>query len=135
MIIPPTVPTGPVFKGKLTKLFKKGQLPEVVYGIYGDVLTKTNVSDEHIIPKSWGGKGLITNIALASKEKNNLRSNLPLSQFLTEENLKQYIAQFDSANIKGLDKRKYVKGLLASIEKALEMEKDPDLMHKLNIKA
>lgn len=45
----------PTFKSHIKGLYKEGKLPMVKYDLYGDYLTKENVTDEHVIPKSKGG--------------------------------------------------------------------------------
>lgn len=134
-MIPPISATTPVnnnkykkqitFKSQIKTLFKKGKLKGVKYGIYGDILDIKNVTDEHVFPKSWGGANTEDNIALASKAKNNLRGNKPLSQFLTAENLKQYIDQFWTINLPeyGFKGKTYIENLLKTINKVLDVEK------------
>ena len=103
--------------------YLKGNLKEVKYGIYGDKLTKKTVSLEHIVPKSKGGKTELSNLALASKRMNHARSNKPIKDFLTAENLTRYIEQFMNIKIPEFDGVKYVKELLKSINKALDIDK------------
>lgn len=102
--------------------YLKGNLKEVKYGIYGDKLTKKTVSLEHIVPKSKGGKTELYNLALASQRMNNARGNKPIKDFLTAENLTRYIEQFMNIKIPEFDGVKYVKELLKSINKALDLE-------------
>ena len=90
------------------------------YGLYGDRLTKDTVSLEHIVPKSKGGKTETGNLALATKRMNNIRGNKPIGDFLTPENLSQYIEYFLNVKLPEFDGVKYVKALLKSINKALE---------------
>ena len=103
-------------------LYIKGKI-KPKYGIYGDRLTKDTVSLEHIQPKSKGGKTETGNLALASKKMNNLRGNKPLSDFLTPDNLARYIEYFINVKLPEFDGVKYVKELLNSINKVLDMEK------------
>lgn len=102
--------------------YLKGNLKDVKYGIYGDKLTKKTVSLEHIVPKSKGGKTELSNLALASKRMNHARGNKPIKDFLTAENLTRYIEQFMNIKIPEFDGVKYVKELLKSINKALDIE-------------
>lgn len=85
---------------KLKTLWLKGKLPGVKFGVYGDRLTKDTVSLEHFKPVSQGGKTILSNLGLASKEKNNLRGNKPLKDFLTLEMLKKYLKQFTGVKVK-----------------------------------
>lgn len=105
----------------LKTLYQKGKI-KPKYGIYGDKLTKDTVSLEHIVPKSKGGKTELYNLALASQRMNNARGNKPIKDFLTAENLTRYIEQFMNIKIPEFDGVKYVKELLKSINKALDLE-------------
>ena len=78
----------------LKKLYKKGQLPYVKYGLYGENLTRKNVSVEHIQPVSEGGKNDLNNLALTSSEANNKRGVRNLKGFLTPEKIYRYLSQF-----------------------------------------
>ena len=60
-------------KPDLKKLFDSGKLPQVKNGFYGDILDLHNVTREHLLPKSQGGTKRLTNIVLASADKNMLR--------------------------------------------------------------
>ena len=51
----------------LKKLWRQGKLPTVKYGFYGDRLTQENLSQEHLRPKSQGGKTEQRNLVLDRK--------------------------------------------------------------------
>lgn len=106
----------------LKKLYKRGKLP-IKHGIYGGELTIDNVSNEHIKPKSCGGKLDITNIALATKENNNKRGNDDIRNYLTPESLKQYIDEILSVKTKKFDKFAYVRDLLKTINDLIDSYK------------
>lgn len=99
-----------IFKSQLKKLYKKGKLP-IKYGLYGDILTKENVSDEHIVCKCFGGSNNLSNIALTSKELNNARGNQPIEFFVTMGMLRQYLLQFRNIKLKDFDGNSYIKGI------------------------
>jgi len=101
------------FKSPLKTLWKKGQLWNVKRGLYGDILTLENCSLEHLLPISKGGKTELSNLALASKEKNGLRGNLPLKDFLTRKQAVDYVVQFAPHR----DFRQYINDLLRTFEK------------------
>lgn len=83
------------YNNVLKDLFREDKLPEVKFGLYGDKLTKENVSLEHAIPHSCkNGKSILRNFALASKQKNNLRGNSDIRKFLTPEMALKYLKQF-----------------------------------------
>ena len=107
----------------LKRLFKKGKLPEVEYGLYGGKLTQENATDEHVIPRSKGGKNDEVNIALATKSNNSARGNRPLKDYLTQENLNRYTRQFNDINLPEykFNGKRYIKKLLQFIRRALGM--------------
>lgn len=79
----------------LKTLFKEGEMPSVTHGIYGHPIDNSNVTLEHLKPHSKGGRTVLSNLALADKDANQLRSNKPLRNFLTGEMLDGYLAQFN----------------------------------------
>lgn len=107
---------GLVFNSKIKKLFKQGKL-KLDYGLYGERLTKDNVSDEHIICKCFGGQTVETNIALASKEMNNRRGCKPIQDFVTIEMVNKYIERVMQNNLKEYDIEAYCKGILNTFSK------------------
>ena len=109
----------PVFKSQLKKLYKKGKLP-IKYGLYGELLTKDNVSDEHIICRCFGGTNDLSNIALTSKELNNARGNQPIGLFVTMGMLRQYLLQFKDLKCKDFDGNKYIKGLRETFRRLVD---------------
>lgn len=123
MKITPTTPQ-PSYGSLLTKLFKRGKLKGVEYGLYGGKLDNENVTDEHVIPRSKGGPDDIGNLALATKSNNSSRGNRPLSGYLTDENLSRYTKQFEGINYPqyNFNGKSYIKRLLHSIAKALGMK-------------
>lgn len=90
------------YQSPLKTLYKKGKMPKVVKGIYGDVLDTANASLEHLRPVSKGGKTDLANLALASKNKNAARGNQPLKNVLDWEMVEEYLSQFDF-KIKGFN--------------------------------
>lgn len=106
----------------LKRLYKKGKLP-IKHGLYGGELSIENVSNEHIKPKSLGGKLDINNIALSTKENNNRRGNDDIRKYLTPEALQQYIDEILSVKTKEFDKFAYVKGLLKSLNDLFDLYK------------
>lgn len=106
------------FDSRIKKLFKKGKI-KLDYGLYGEVLTKDNVSDEHIVCKCYGGRTVESNIALASKEMNNRRGCKPIEEFVTIEMVNNYIRRIkeNNGNIKGYDIEEYCNGILRTFSK------------------
>lgn len=99
-----------VFNSQIKKLFKKGKLP-IKYGLYGEILTPQNVSDEHLICKCYGGTNDLANIALASKECNNARGNTPIEYCLTLGMLRKYLKQFKGIKRKDFNGDSYIEGI------------------------
>lgn len=86
------------FKGyqhPLKTLFKKGQMPSVKYGLYGERINPDNVSLEHLKPHSWGGKTELGNLALADRKANAARGSRPLASYLSWDMLEAYLQQFN----------------------------------------
>jgi len=104
------------FDSRIKKLFKSGKL-KLDYGLYGEPLTKQNVSDEHIICRCYGGKTIESNIALASKEMNNRRGCQPIEKFVTIEMVNAYIERIRQNNIKGYDIEAYCNGIIKTFSK------------------
>ena len=117
MIVQPT--SDVVFNSKLKKLYKKGKLP-IKYGIYGEKLTLKNVTDEHLLPRSFGGTKDIENIALATKQANWRRGREPIENFLTYEMLQNYCAQFKGIKLKDFDGNKYIEGIKRTIRMLID---------------
>lgn len=84
----------------LKTLWKQGKMPQVKIGLYNNKLTKKNVSLEHELPISKGGKSTIDNYALASREANSKRGNDDILNFLTIDMIKKYLIQFTDLIIK-----------------------------------
>lgn len=116
---PPTFPNFEGYKSQLKTLWKRGKLKTVVHGLYGDVLTKSNISLEHLKPHSKGGKTVLSNLALASKEKNNFRSSRPLKDFLTKEMIDNYLNQFKNIHTRGFNGNKYIEMLRKTFKELL----------------
>ena len=110
------------YNHQLKTLYKKGII-KPKYGIYGDKLTKKNVTLEHIICRSQGGETELNNLALATSRMNNARGNKPLSDFLNADGLAYYCDYFLHLKLPEFDGIKYIKELLKTINKVLDKEK------------
>ena len=97
------------YKNVLKTEWLNGNLPTVKKGFYGDTLTKTNVTLEHLKPHSKGGKTELPNLVLASKRQNMKRSNEPLRKFFNPDTCKEYLAQFVDVKTPLFDGNKYIK--------------------------
>ena len=116
MRIQPIPPNSPSFgySHQLKTLYRQGKLP-VKYGFYGDRLTQKNVSLEHLKPHSKGGKTELSNLVLASKQKNQARGNVDIRNFANKETIIKYLSQFIDVKIKGFDGNKYINGIIKTL--------------------
>lgn len=111
------------FTSKIKRLYKKGKI-KLDYDIYGLPLTKDNVSDEHIICKCFGGPSTENNIALATREINNLRGNKPIEQFVTIKMVAKYIERLLDNNppiVDGYNLVEYCNGILKTFQKIFKI--------------
>lgn len=101
---------------KLKKMYRQNKLPKDLVDIGGNRITQDNLSGDHAIPKSKGGKTTDENMMLATKQFNSLRGNRPLNEVTTKENLIKWINQYLAlGQIDGFDFIKYVQGILKII--------------------
>lgn len=85
-------------------------------GFYGDVLDLTNVSLEHLKPKSKGGQSTLANYVLASVKKNGTRGNSDIRSYFDPESAKTYLDQFVNVKEKKLNGPKYIEMILKTLE-------------------
>jgi hypothetical protein len=109
------------YSNELKTLFKKGKLPTVRYDISGRKLTKKNVTLDHIIPKSKGGKSVTGNYMLAEKKFNSERGADPLKDWATMDGIIKYLNQFIGIKIKGFSGNEYITEVLKTLERAHEL--------------
>jgi len=102
------------YKSPIKTMWRRGELPKVRYGLYGDRLTSSNISADHLVPVSLGGKTTLGNIALASKRANEMRGNKPLKDFVTKEMAWNYIGEFYN------DQRKVIQEYVKAIYKTFK---------------
>lgn len=103
----------------LKTMYKRGQLPQVKYGFYGDRLTLKNVSLEHLKCISKGGETELHNLVLASDKMNNLRGDRPLAEYLNIKAMARYLEQFVNIKVKGFDGNKYIAMILKTVGELL----------------
>lgn len=99
----------------LKTAWKKGALPQVKRGFYGEKLTKKNVSLEHLKPKSQGGETKWHNLVLADNKINNERGDKPLSEYINYKAMGEYLDQFKNIKVKGFDGNKYIAMILETV--------------------
>lgn len=103
------------YNHKLKTDFKKGLLPTVKFDVAGIKLTKDNVSLDHVIPKSQGGKNTLFNYALASKWFNSFRGVVPLCKLITKEMFEKWARQFEGITVCGVAGEKYTEEIKKKI--------------------
>jgi hypothetical protein len=109
------------YSNKLKTLFKKGLLPSVQVDVAGNKLTKKNVTLDHIIPRSKGGKSYTGNYMLAVKKFNSERGADPLMKWATMEGIIKYLNQFIGIRVKGFIGNEYITEVLKTLERANEL--------------
>jgi hypothetical protein len=110
------------YKSVLKTEWLKGHMPSVKRGIYGGKLTKKNVTLEHIIPHSKGGKTEISNLALAVDVNNFHRSNRPFKDYFDPIAFKEYIKQFEKVNLPNFNGHDYINKITRVIKRVLRDE-------------
>ena len=103
------------YSHQLKTLWKKGQLSQVRYGFYGQLLTKKNISLEHLKPISQKGKTELSNLVLASNKINNERGDKPLGEYLDLKAMAKYLEQFKNIKVRGFDGNKYIAMILETV--------------------
>lgn len=104
------------YNSPLKTLYKRGKMPNVIYGFYGDKLTNKNVTLEHLKPHSKGGKSCLSNFVLASKRNNSNRGNEDIRKFAVKENIITYLSQFIDIKLPNFDGNKYIQNILQTLK-------------------
>ena len=108
------------YKSVLKSEWLKGNMPTVQFGLYGGKLTKKNVTLEHILPYSKGGKTELRNLALAVDVNNFKRSNKPLNSCLTRDMFETYCKQFEEIKLPMFDGKNYIINLSKTVDRLLK---------------
>ena len=107
------------YSSPLKTMYKKGKLPTVKYGFYGDEITPKTVTIEHLKCVSQGGKTELKNIVLVSANKNQERGVRPLSEMLNWECAGRYFEQFRNVIVDWFDGNKYIDMIMNTIKELL----------------
>ena len=103
---------------KLKTMYRQGKLPKDLIDMGGNKITQRNLSGDHGIPRSLGGKNTDDNMILATKQFNSLRGNRPLKEVVTLDNLIKWANQYlKLGTIDGFDFVKYVQDIFKIFEK------------------
>jgi hypothetical protein len=121
LTIPPVATSNVSFgyRNPLKTDFLKGYIPLKKGAYGGDIKKKSDVSLEHIIPKSKGGKSTMSNYLLVNKFLNWKRGSEPLEKHLQLKPLLEYIITMLDVKTENVDGVEYLKGCLRTILKAL----------------
>ena len=111
------------YKHPLKTYWLKGKMPTVKKGFYGDTLTKDNITLEHLLPHSKGGKTKLENLVLATDHNNFRRSNLPLEDFINYEAVEEYLEQFRNIKLKDFNGNEYIKVIKKTIGEVIGKKK------------
>lgn len=106
MKINPVQPVSFKYKSILKTYWLKGKMPDVKYDMGGNLLTKDNITNGHMLAHSKGGKTKLDNLMLETANYNFMKSNKPFSQFYDECAFQAYCKQFEKVNLpdfNGLD--------------------------------
>ena len=95
--------------------FKKGRLPSVKFDMAGIKLNNKNVTLDHVIPKSQGGKNTLFNYTLASKWFNSFRGVVPLCKLITKEMFEKWARQFEGITVCGVAGEEYTEEIKKKI--------------------
>ena len=104
----------------LKTAFKKGLMPTVHHDIWGNPLTKKNVSLDHIICKCDGGKSELGNFLLADAKANNKRGCTPIENMVTYEQLRLYLRQFKDIKNRYIDGNEYIRAVRRTFKQIVE---------------
>ena len=107
------------YSSPLKTMYKKGKLPNVKYGFYGDEINPKTVTIEHLRCVSQGGKTELKNIVLVSANKNQERGIRPLAEMLNWEFAGRYFEQFRDVIVDWFDGNKYIEMVLNTIKELL----------------
>lgn len=119
MYIQPTDGVSFKYQNIIKTLYKKGKLPSVQYGFYGDKLNKKIVTLEHLKCISQGGKTELKNLVLASANKNQERGCRPLKEMLNWECAGKYLEQFRDVVVGDFNGNDYIQMILKTIKELL----------------
>lgn len=109
----------------LKTLWKKGLLPTVKKGFYGEVLTSGNISLEHLALFSATGNNRLSNLVLSSEETNHARGSSPLWKIINIIAAKDYLTQFKGVHVVGkFDGDNYVNMITKTLKNiGIDLEK------------
>lgn len=105
------------YKSVLKSEWLKGNMPSVKYGIYGGKLTPDNITLEHIVPHSQGGKTNLANLALSVGKNNWSRGSKPFKKYFNPEIFERYLKQFEDVKLFDFDGKKYIELITKTVKR------------------
>lgn len=109
-----------MYKSVIKTEWLKGNMPSVKHDIGGNLLTKENITNGHMLPISKGGKTNLKNLTLETLSYNQMKGNKPFSWFFDVKNFMQYCEEMSKVELPNFKGVEYVKGI---IETAFELLK------------
>ena len=111
------------YKSVLKTEWLKGNMPEVTKDMEGNLLTKDNCTLGHMLPHSKGGKTVIDNLMLETKDYNFMKGNSPFSWFFTKEGFEAYCEQFKNVNLPNFNGLEYIEKITKTAKRLLKLGK------------
>lgn len=119
MKINPVIPITFQYKSILKTYFLKDKLSTVKKGFYGGILTKENVTLEHLLPHSKKGVTELHNLVLSQDINNWKRGSEPLLKYYNPNNFEQYCEQFKGIKLPYFNGDNYIEQITKTIERLL----------------
>ena len=111
------------YKSVLKTEWLKGNMPSVKYDMGGNLLTKDNVTNGHMLAKSKGGKTNLSNLTLETANYNFMKGNKPFSWFFTKEGFDTYCEQFKNIKLPNFDGLDYIEKITRNAKNLLRQGK------------
>lgn len=111
------------YKSVLKTEWLKGNMPTVTHDMAGNLLTRANVTNGHMLPHSKKGATALYNLMLETKEYNFSKGNQPFSKFFTKEGFDAYCEQFKDIKLKNFDGLEYIKKITETASRLLKEKK------------
>lgn len=100
------------YQNTLKKEWLKGNMPSVKHDIGGNLLTRENITNGHMLAKSKGGKTTLKNLTLETCKYNQLKGNKPFSWFFDVKSFMRYCDEISQVKLKNFDGLEYVRGII-----------------------
>ena len=106
-------------KSPIKTAYKEGSLA-LQKGFLGGELTPENVSLDHMLAKSKGGRSKISNYVLTTMENNNLKADRDIFEFATKENTEAYFKAFEGAKLGKYTGEQYLSAISRTLRELWE---------------